>query len=188
MERSPLDSRGARTARAVSRPPVLPVAAQRVLGPHRLPIRVPVRGSSGTARDGTHVFTAVRYRGSVRRYPRIHRSNCGLRIDARRDDGRTPGSDRGAAFPSTCRRGLVRCRNVRSFDADVRDRNAHRGTAVGCFYVFLGQSLRTFSATEIPPVDVRLILLGATVALLLVARPAYDFLRKRVIPRDEPSV
>lgn len=67
------------------------------------------------------------------------------------------------------------------------------GTLIGelpwaVFYVFLGQSLRTFSATEIPPVDVRLILLGATVALLLVARPAYDFLRKRVIPRDEPSV
>lgn len=56
------------------------------------------------------------------------------------------------------------------------------------FYVFLGHSLHTISVTGIPPVDVRLILLGATISFLLVARSVYDFLRKRMIQRDEPPV
>ncbi len=58
------------------------------------------------------------------------------------------------------------------------------GTLIGefpwaVFYVFLGQSLRTFSAAEIQQVDIRLVLLAAITSVLLIIRPIYGFLRNR---------
>lgn len=65
------------------------------------------------------------------------------------------------------------------------------GTLIGelpwaLFYLFLGESLRTFAAVGLEQVDVRLLLLAGVISVVLVARPLYEFLRERT--GDDPAV
>lgn len=59
------------------------------------------------------------------------------------------------------------------------------GTLVGelpwaIFYVFIGQSLRSFSVAAVQQTNLRLILLTAVVSFLIVARPLYEFVRDNI--------
>lgn len=75
--------------------------------------------------------------------------------------------------------------------AGVSTRTFAAGTLVGelpwaIFYVLLGQSLRTFSATTLDRPDLRLLLVAAVGSLLLLARPIYEHFRGRT-ERDGSS-